>query len=196
MSLMRSIDPEVLVLPSSITNVIPPRPPGYPLDRESFARNTGVTFDPLSPAASAIQLTLDVLLNRQRAARMNVFHAAQATLPGFEVVLDALGKASWYEPRLSGMSAAIQRVKNDKVLQGQMALLADPLVTEQVRSQALASILQLDKWLSKQGKTRMDRDWAAHYARARQEIGLWLEDPSRLAPTKVKSAPPGSPIGS
>ena len=194
-ALLNSIDARMLVLPQSIVDIISPRPPGFKLDRESFARSTGISFDPLSPAASAISLTLDVMLNQQRAARMNAFHAADSSLPGFGAVLEALNKTSWYEQQQSAMEGAIQRIKNERVLHVQMALVADPKATSQVRSQALVSIQALDRWLRKQTKTRMDSDWAAHYAKAKLEIALWLEDPSRLAPGKNKAPPPGSPIG-
>jgi hypothetical protein len=40
-ALIDSLDPKILVLPQSIVDVIPPRPPNYRLDRESFARSTG-----------------------------------------------------------------------------------------------------------------------------------------------------------
>ena len=194
--LVSALDPEVLILPQSLVDLIPPRPPGHKLGRESFPRSTGVSFDPLSPPASLVGLTLEVLLNQQRAARMNAFHAAEATQPGFGMVLQALNNASWYKQRQNGMPGAIQRNTSDQVLHAQMLLAADPAASPQVRSQALHSIQGINKWLGKQGKKRLDNDWAAHYAKAGLEIRHWLEDPARLAPGTIKAAPPGSPIGS
>ena len=136
------------------------------------------------------------MLNQQRAARMNAFHAADSTQPGFGTVLQALTNASWYKQRQSGMPGAIQRNTSDQILHAQMLLAADPAATSQVRSQALFSIQNLNEWLGKQGKKRLDSDWAAHYAKAGLEIRLWMEDPARLAPETNKAAPPGSPIGS
>lgn len=195
-TLIKGLNPEVLILPQSLVDLIPPRPPGYNPGRESFARNTGVGFDPLAPAASLIGLTLEVMLNPQRAARMNTFHAADSSQLGFGKVLDALNNSSWYEQRQSGVTAAIQRLTNEQFLHAQMALLANPEASSQVRGQALVSIQSLDQWLSKQRKKRLDNDWTAHYSKARLEISLWLEDPSRLVPEKTRAAPPGSPIGS
>ncbi len=195
-ALIEGLDPEVLKLPQSLVNLIPPRPPGYSPGRESFARSTGVGFDPLAPAASLIGLTLEVMLNPERAARMNVFHAADSSQLGFGKVLDALNHSSWYEPRQSNLTGTIQRLTNEHILHAQMALVANPAATSQVRGQALISIQTLYKWLSKQSKKRVDDDWSAHYAKAILEIKLWLEDPSRLAPETSKPAPPGSPIGS
>jgi len=195
-ALLETIDPATLKLPQSLVDIIPPRPPGFGLSRESFARGTGNSFDPLSPAASAIQLTLEAMLNRYRAARMNVFHAADSSLPDFRTVLISLNNASWYDERQRGLHGAIQRMKNDQVLHAQMVLASDVKATSQVRGQALITIKALDRWFSKQRKVKPNGDWDIHYAKARQEIADWLEDPSTLTPEKNKAAPPGSPIGS
>jgi hypothetical protein len=194
-ALVGAIDPYLLVLPQSIVDVIPPRPPGYPLERESFSRHTGVSFDPISPATSAVSLTLDVMLNRQRAARMNNLHAADSSVPGFGSVLEALNKASWLKPQQDGVTGAIQRMTNDRVLHAFMKLAAEPKTSAQVRAQAFVSIQALDKWLRKQKGKRSDNDWTAHYAKAKQEIRLWLDDPAKLAPEINNTVPPGSPIG-
>ncbi len=195
-ALINALDTEILMLPQSLVDLIPPRPPGHELGRESFARSTGVGFDPLSPAASLVSLTLETMLNKQRAARMNAFHATDPTLPGFKLVVDALNNASWYEQRQTNMAGAIQRLKNEHVLHAQMALVANADATSQVRAQALVSIQNLDQWLTKQNKKRVDDDWAAHYAKAKLEIKLWLENPTRFVPETTKPSPPGSPIGS
>ena len=199
-ALLAAMQPDVLALPQKLVDLIPPRPPGHALGRESFARNTGVTFDPLSPAESAIGLTLEVLLNPNRAARMNNFHAADSSMPGFMTVLDALNQDSWHAKRASGVQAAIQRVKNEQVLHAQMSLAADASASSQTRAQALFSIQKLASWLDQQAKAqlndaRFDNNWAASYAKASQDIRLWLENPDQMAPESARPAPPGSPIG-
>jgi hypothetical protein len=194
-ALLETIEPRVLALPQSLVDIIPPRPPAFALGRESFNRSTGNIFDPLSPATSAINLTVGVLMNRQRAARMNTFHAADPTLPGFTTILDSLNNASWYEQQLTAVPGAIQRLTNEQLLHAQMALATDLKATPQVRGQVLLSIQELDQWLGKQRKGRQDNDWDAHYAKARREIKLWLEDPSSLMLQMQRPVPPGSPIG-
>lgn len=194
-ALLHTIQPETLALPQTLVDLIPPQPPGYDLGRESFARSTGVTFDALSPAESAIGLTLNVMLNPARAARMNEFHVTDAALPGFMTVLDSITRDSWYAARQSGVNGAIQRIKNEQVLKSQMALASNTSATTQTRAQTLLSVQRLASWLDKQSKLQLDDDWAASYAIAKQQIERWLQDPAQLAPAKDKSAPPGSPIG-
>ena len=132
-ALINTLDPSVLILPQSVIDIIPPRPPGHVLGRESFSRNTGIMFDPLAPAASSISLTLDVLLNQQRAARLNIFHAIDPELPDFKTILDELLVASWYEERRTSLEGAIQRIKSDQFLNRLMALATDTRTDTQVR---------------------------------------------------------------
>jgi hypothetical protein len=193
-ALLNTLDPKVLLLPQSIVEIIPPRPPGFALDRESFNRSTGVTFDPIAPAASAISLTLDVLLNQQRAARMNVLHAADPSLPGFQSVLDALMRASWSAERHSAVEGVIQRVTASQFLDRLINLANDPKADSQVRAQAFLTIQAVDNWVSRpQGQ--MESDWKAFYEQTRHTIAVMMTDPSRVNPGEAHPVPPGSPIG-
>jgi len=194
-ALINTLDPRLLVLPQSLVDIIPPRPPGFALGRESFTRSTGVTFDPLSPASSAASLTLDVMLNQHRATRMNASHATDPSLPDFQAVLDALNRASWYGQRQTAMAGAVQRATQDQLLNRLLNLATSTTLNAQVRAQAFMTIQKLDQWLSKQKAGRMEADWAAHYALARHAIDSMKNDPSRTTPDKAISPPPGSPIG-
>ena len=194
-ALVGAIEPKVLMLPQTLVDIIPPRPPGHGLDRESFARTTGVSFDPLSPASSAVSLTLEVMLNKQRAARMNAFHAADPSLPDFMAVLDALTQARWYQQRQSAVPGAIQRMTADQLLNHLMGLATDSDADSQVRAQAFLTIKRFEQWLAKQKTDRMDTSWAAFDAQARHVISVMMNDSSMVPPRHSRPAPPGSPIG-
>ena len=193
--LVNTLEPDLLALPPSLLDSIPPRPPGHALGRESFSRETGNTFDRLSPAASAVSLTLDVLMNPQRAARMNALHANDPSMPGFSSVLDALAQSSWFDARQSGINGAIQRIGANQFLQRLLKLTGDANAASELRAQAYLAMQELDGFLSKQKPERLDADWAAHYAFARLNIAALINDPSRLPPGKAQPTPPGSPIG-
>lgn len=194
-ALLNTLDPALLTLPRALLDSIPPRPPGYALDRESFKRNTGVIFDPVAPAASAISLTLDVLLNQQRAARMNISHAMNPSLPGFEDMLEAMGQASWYNKRQTAVEGIIQRMTADQYLDRLMTLANNPEAESQVRAQALLFIRNLDQFLAAQKRGKMESDWYAFYTQARHKIDLMMNHPSQLKPASKPQVPPGSPIG-
>ena len=62
-----------------------------------FPRETGYLFDPVAAAGTASTLTLGVLLDPKRAARLNQLAAVSDELPNFPAVLDALFKATWLD---------------------------------------------------------------------------------------------------
>jgi len=193
--LIRTLDPSLLMLPQSVIDIIPPRPPGHALGRESFGRSTGVTFDPLAPAASAISLTLDVLLNQQRAARLNVFHAADPSLPGFETILYELARICWYGEKRTAIAGAIQRLTADQLLNRLIGLANDSGADSQVRAQAFLAIQNWDEFLAGQKRGTTESDWYAFYARARHTIALMMRDPASVKNDQPQPVPPGSPIG-
>jgi len=194
-ALVNTLNPEVLRLPQQLVDIMPPRPPGFPLDREAFSRSTGVTFDALAPATSAVSLTLDVLLNEERAARMNVQHTLNSSLPDFSLVLKALGQANWYGARKDGVAGAIQRLAADQYLNRLMSLTTDAKADTQVRAQAFLATRNLAQWLDQQSPLKLDDDWAAFYAQARHAISAMMNDPTRVTPVPAPPSPPGSPIG-
>lgn len=69
-SILRSIEPETLKIPSSVLQLFAPRAYGYGRTRESFKSETGVTFDALNAAATSIDMTFDLLFHPQRMNRI------------------------------------------------------------------------------------------------------------------------------
>jgi hypothetical protein len=193
-ALIGTIAPTVLRVPENAAILIQARPPGFPRTRETFPSATGGTFDPLGPADSAVALTLDVVLEPARAARMNVLHAENPEQPAFDELLNALMQASWRAPRRAGVEGAIQRRMNIQVLERLMLLAGNRAAGDDVQAQAFDRVNQLDGWLSRQASSD-DGEWRAHYAHARWQIERLREDPSSLAQIVPVEPPPGSPIG-
>ncbi|NRB82959.1 MAG: zinc-dependent metalloprotease [Winogradskyella sp.] len=68
--ILKTLEPETLAIPKDKLGLFPPRAFGYGRSRESFKGQTGVTFDPLSAANTASDMTLKYLLHPQRANRL------------------------------------------------------------------------------------------------------------------------------
>jgi len=194
LGLVGTVSPEVLRLPDALLEGIPPRPPGYDLGRETFARNTGPTFDPVAPARAAASLTYEVLLDPARAARMNAASARQSDLPGFEELLSALTAAVWYADREAGLEAEIQRATADELLIHLLHLAHDANADPQVRALALDAVNGLDSWLEARALRELDAGWRAHYGYLKATIELVDDEPAALEALKPAVAPPGSPI--
>ena len=188
-ALLATLDPEVLVLPEKLVELITPRVPNNPKSRETISGATGINFDPAAPARAAVALTLEILLDPSRAARLE-----RAGAPGFDAVVEGLLDASWRDTPRAGVRGAIQRQKNMQVLYGLLGMAHDVAADVDVRARALAAVQNLDAWLAR----RAPRDAAtrAHYALAQHEIARLLADPAALEKLVPPDAPPGSPIGS
>ena len=193
-AVIATLDPAVLKLPESVVDQIPARPPGFPLTRETFTRRTGKTFDPLAPARSATSLTLDVLLDEQRAARMVAAHARQSNLPGFDELVSSLMASTWYASQRTGVEAEIQRATASQVLVRLMMMSLDPAVDSQLRAVALDAINALESWLAARAARETDSGWRAHYGLARFRIERMRNDPTFRDTLSKHPAPPGSPI--
>jgi hypothetical protein len=190
--LLFTLDPEFLALPAGIAALIPPRPPGVPANRELFPRHTGGIFDPLAAAETAATLTLEVVLNPERAARMNRTHDQDNKQPGYSDLVEGLLAASWRRP-LPTAHVALQRSVDFAILRGLMAQVSSPEAPPQVRAVALDGLLELDTWLALQSP--QDPNWRAHYRFARAQIAALQTNVAALPPIVGVTPPPGSPIG-
>ena len=194
-ALYATLSPRVLALDPELLAGIPPRPPGYTRSRETFPRHTGPSFDPLGPPASAAALTLEVLLDPARAARLSANHALDAAQPGFQELLNGLLGATWYAPQGSGQAAAIRRTVDLLVLDELARLVVDEQAAPRVRAAARGALAALDDWIAQRAAVESDPAWRAHYGYARHRIGLLEDEPQLFRELPRVAVPPGSPIG-
>jgi hypothetical protein len=193
--LLHTLRPTVLRLPDEVLDLIPPRPPGFARTRETFPTDTGPVFDPLGAAESAVALTLDVLLEPTRAARMIMMHARRSEIPGFTELTGSLLGTTWFSDRRPGIDGEIQRSTNSLVLERLMLLSANQEADAQVRAVAFDAIAELDDWLASRGARVSDDEWRAHYRHARYRIERLRNDPAFLEMLVPVTPPPGSPVG-
>ena len=192
---LQTIAPEFLVMPEQIRKLIPPRPSGIE-PYEDFPSHTGLTFDPLGAAETSANMTVGVLLDPARAARLIQYHSQDAQQPGFNEVLDALLNTTWKSKPRSGELAATQRVVDDVALNQMMALAANEKAGDEVRAATLFKLTELRGWLAKQAPLVSDPQQKAHMLYAVAQIRKFEQEPVQvLKPTPMLEAPPGAPIG-
>jgi hypothetical protein len=194
-ALAMTLRPNELTVPKHVLDLIPPRPPGWGIHRELFPRTTGDTFDPLSPATVAADVTIGFTLELDRAARMVAQHAVNPAAPGLEDVIDRLTAATFDAPTASPYEAAVRRAE-ERVLVDRVMWLAAASPNGQVR--AIAS-LKLAKLASraKAAVAKTEADTAQRTLMA-ADIKRFLDRPLDLAmpiPFAAPDAPPGAPIG-
>jgi Met-zincin/Domain of unknown function (DUF5117) len=194
-SLLKTIQPEELMLPENILKIIPPQPLDYSRTKEDFASKTGLTFDPLSAAETAASLTIQLILQPERDARLIEYHSRDKNNPGFVEVADKLISATWKAPHKDGYYGDVQFIVDNIVLNKLMALVNNNNVDE-VNSIAFKKIKELKNWLSDNLKSIKDEKLAAHFTHAVWQIDQFEDNPEKFQNIKEIEIPAGQPIGS
>jgi hypothetical protein len=192
-ALLRTIRPETLTLPESLLAIIPPSAIGYPRSRENFRNRTGVTFDPVGAAESAAALTVGLILNPERAARLVQYHAEDANLPGLDEVVDRLLAVTWKAEPVTGLAAQVQRAVDIVVLYDLMVLAANERAPAQVRATALGKLTALREWAAAQAP--LDGTLRAFFQFAVAQIRRFETNPREIGIPRPADPPPGQPIG-
>ena len=190
-----TLRPSELTVPKPVLDLIAPRPPGWGMHRELFPRTTGDTFDPLSPATVAADVTIGFLLQLDRAARMVAQHAVNPQTPGLEDVIERLTTATFDAPTASPYEAAVRRAE-ERVLVDRLMWLANSSPNGQVRAIASLKLSRLATRL-KAGVSKTEGDTAQRTLLA-ADIKRFIERPidlTRPFPHTAPDAPPGAPIG-
>jgi hypothetical protein len=190
-----TLRPSELTVPKPALDLIAPRPPGWGLHRELFPRTTGDTFDPLSPATVAADVTIGFLLQLDRASRMVAQHAVNPAAPGLEDVIDRLTTATFDAPTASPYEAAVRRAE-ERVLVDRLLWLANSSPNGQVRAIASLKLTRLATRL-RTAVAKTEGDTAQRTLLA-ADIKRFIERPidlTRPFPHTAPDAPPGAPIG-
>lgn len=192
-SLLKTVQPVTLALPESLLKQIPPRPLGYSRHRELMKGKTDLTFDPLSAAETAADMTFSLILHPARANRLFEHHSRDARLPSLESVIDKLISATFKAPVRSGYEGAIQMSVNYALFSNLARLALHKDASVATRAIAHLKIDQLKGWLST--RTTADEEWKAYYAYLTKLAIKFQEDPDEYKQENLLSPPPGQPIG-
>jgi hypothetical protein len=193
-ALMGTLSPDALALPEKLIEKIPPRPIGYPRNRETFKSRTGLTFDPMAAAESAAGTTLAFMLQPERAARLVEYQARDSQQPGLIAVMDKLIAQTWKAVQPPGYRGELQRLVNNLTLKQLLTLAATPEAPESVRGIALMEIDGLKKWMQSVVTAKQDKEKASILFGLSQ-VGQFEKNPDMFKPVKALNMPDGSPIG-
>jgi hypothetical protein len=175
-------------LPDSLLKLFPPRPPDFERTRESLPAQTGLTFDPIAAAESAADLTLGILFDPQRAARLVEYHA-RANTPSLAEVIDAALDANRLGSRpLSHqtLQAEVQAAVYARTVEALLTLAADSRTSVEARAITCAKLEDLRR----RGDAKSPLDaYLVH------RIEQFQKDPAKFVAAKSLEAPPGMPIG-
>jgi hypothetical protein len=194
-AVLATVKPDVLALPETLQQIIPPRPPDYPRGREHFKIHTAPVFDALAPAEAAAQQSLQFLFEPHRAARLVEFHGRNNDSPALKEILDAVINATWKAPHGTGYPEQIAIVVDNIALYDLMALAANEEATDEVRAIASLELADLKDWLNAQNWKLLEYPERAHAFYAVQQIDQFEKDPKHISVAPPLPPPDGSPIG-
>lgn len=192
-ALIRSVQPSTLMLSESLLRSIPPRPLGYTRHRELVKIRTELTFDPLTAAETAADLTYSMILHPARANRVFEHHSRDARLPSLEGVIDRLLLTSIKAAPKNGYEGAVQMAIDYAMFSNLAELALSNDAAPATKAIAHAKLKQLKTWLST--RPPGNEEWSAYYAYLAQLTDRLEDDPEEFKTQQVLQAPPGQPIG-
>ncbi|MGO4911270.1 zinc-dependent metalloprotease [Leeuwenhoekiella sp. W20_SRS_FM14] len=187
-TVLMTLDAKNLAIPKDKLDLFPPRAYGYGRDRESFKGNTGITFDPLGAPETAADMTLDFLLNAERANRIVAQHAWDSKQASYQDILEDLVKATFKNGQRDSYLSEVQQTINYRVLEHLKQLAVNTNAIPQVKAQTMAILADLALKMADAGD--------ANERYMSQEITRFIKNPEEFKPVSAPKIPDGSPIGS
>jgi len=194
-AVLDTIKPAALSVPEPLLRLIPPRPSGYPRNRELFRTRTQPVFDGLAPAEAITDHISNFLLNPERAARLVQFHARDARNPGLTEVIEKILEETWTAPAATGYAGQIQHTVNAIILGDLMSLAANERASNQVRAIVSWEIEKLKSWVERQRRLPADANRRAFLYYSLEQIKRFQDDPKKVNLTQPQAPPDGQPIG-
>ncbi len=191
--ILKTIIPEVLAIPEDKLNLFPPRAFGYDRTRESFKGKTGVSFDALSAADTASDMSLSLLLHPERSSRLVHQKSLDKEQLGFSEVLEELVKVVFDRSFQNNYHVEINNIVKSNLLKHLMSLSNHTGTYPQVNAIAYNSLKKIEVLLrSRKGKNQEDI-YSDHYIR---KINDFMKKPEVFKVLPSPKIPDGSPIGS
>ncbi|HEV8496900.1 MAG TPA: zinc-dependent metalloprotease [Gemmatimonadaceae bacterium] len=195
--MLDALRPEELAIPDTVLTLMAPGANDVTPTVELFGSRTRPAFDELGAARSLAQMIVDMILQRDRAARLVEFASrGDGSHLTFATTIDRLVAGTWDAAApASAKLAALQRVTQRAVIEKLLTLAADSGAATEVRAMAELKIADLrTRARAKQAAARGD-EARAHWLSIVNDCTRWIEkrELPKLSPALM--APPGDPFG-
>ncbi|NEU09709.1 DUF5117 domain-containing protein [Flavihumibacter sp. R14] len=194
-AVLSTLNSKSLMIPEKVLQLIPPRPLGYSRHRELFNSRTGLTFDAMAAVEAAADMSVSLLLQPERAARLIEHNARDSKQPSFYYVLDKLLGATIYNSSRDDYQAAVQMTINDVVLLNLFRLSLNKQAPGSVKAATNYKLELIKNELADRLKSTTTDNWRAHYSYLVQQINTFRDKPEEFTLPVVLAPPPGQPIG-
>lgn len=189
-AVMKTLSVEELMIPEDKLALFPPRAFGYGRSRESFKSEMGVAFDALGAAATSADMTLDLLLNVERANRLIQQKALDPNNIGLEDVIKSMPVYTIQKSPAASYEAEIRRVRYTRIVTKLLTLASNKKALPQVKD---IVNLYLDKYIEYEKEIARMRD--LEKTEIQRMIEQFRKDPEKFKASPAPQIPDGSPIG-
>jgi len=196
-AMLDALRPDELAIPDTVLTLMAPGANAVTPNVELFASRTRPAFDELGAAQTLSQMVVDMILQRDRAARLVEF-ATRGAGPHLTLAatIDNLVGATWTAavpgtPKLAAIQRVTQRVVANKLL----LLAADSEATPEVRAMAELKLADLRSRARARFASAKADEERAHWLSLVNDFTRWIEkrELPKMSPSLV--APPGDPFG-
>ncbi|MBB5211259.1 zinc-dependent metalloprotease [Microbulbifer hydrolyticus] len=194
-ALAHTLNPEFLAMPEKVLQLLPPKSYGYRRTNESFPAYTGVAFDGIAMAEAAAGHTFSILLDPERAARLQQQQARRGEGPGFNTLLAQLTEQALASNKYEGLEAAIHQRVNHVYIHQLMLLAGNKKAPESARARASFELARFQHAIGEMKLFGEDaHGYNAHYFYEANRIAAYMAGDLKVEPGDIKGMPPGSPI--
>jgi hypothetical protein len=200
-AVLSALEPSQLEVPAHVLALIPPRPFGYPRNRETFASRMGPVFDPIAPAENVVDVAFKFLLEGGRANRVYIQSLQDNSLFGLNELLQQLSGAVFSGASFKGISGEIKMMTQAKLVDHLIVLSNNQEISNSVRAIVRAHL----KTLKEGGKSTGSRGLKGlgrkssvsgmHAQYLADKIQAFIDLPLDTNPQNAVKVPDGSPIG-
>lgn len=192
--LLGALEPDELAIPDTVVALLGPRPFGYGRSVELFGSRTRPAFDELGAARTLASMVVDLILQRDRAARLAQFAARDPRALSLAETIDALVTHTWQQGAGGEHRAALRRVAARALADKLLDLAQDRDAAPEVRAMAeykMTALVPRARLLARTGSDAA----RAHWQQVAGDFTRWLERRELPQPSRALVAPPGDPFG-
>ena len=192
-AVLKTIAVDEIAIPIEKLALFPPRAIGFGRTRESFKSKLGIEFDAFGAVETASEMTLNLLLNTQRASRLIAHKSINKNQLGLDELIDELVAKTIKRTYEDTYFQELQNVINAKVLEHLFYLGTSKNQYQQVNAIVLFKLTEIKTILQNKRAKGVQKIYDAAMVKL---IEGFIKSPLLFKKTKALQIPDGSPIGS
>ncbi|EAR12088.1 hypothetical protein PI23P_12162 [Polaribacter irgensii 23-P] len=192
-AVLKTIAVDEIAIPKEKLNLFPPRAIGYGRTRESFKSNLGVEFDAFGAVETASEMTLNLLLNPERASRLIAHKSIDKSQLGLEELIDELVSKTFQKIYEDTYYQELQGVVNRNILVQLFYLAAAKNQYKQVNAIVFYKLDEIKTILQNKKLEGVQKIYNLAMVKM---IDAFLKEPKSFEKPATLKIPDGSPIGS